>query len=799
MNITLKKKKTCKLATKLIILTFTVVFLFFCQYVQADSIRESSTFSIGALLKNMIPDARDDPGKSIPTKVIVVMDRDHLAPLSEDIVNELQNRVEQLGGHIGSHAFNNVQVWIPLGKIEELAAWQEIRLIKLPTRPQLHSIVSKGVSVIEANSWQNAGWYGQGVKIGIIDSGFQSYSSRLGTELPDSVKIKVFGGDINSSYHGTQCAEIIHDVAPGAELYFAVIDDLDSDFYNAADWLKSQGVRIISCSMGLNSYYYISINLYQAIQSPYLESIYIQMLENLITLEAQMDYTIDLITQEGAIWCIAAGNLAKKQWSGLFIDTDGDNILNFSGYDELNMIGLPLNIPYEEEIYITLFWDENNIGHVYDDYDLFIIDGPGNIVDSSVIPQQVNGIPIEACKFLPVPGVNYYVAVLKYSGGPMQLKFFLGEKKALGNLEYYSPDASIWCPAENADAITVGAVPVNNPGQIEDFSSRGPATNDMFKPDLVAPDGVSTSFGPAYGTSFSTPHVAGAAALVLQAHPDWGPAQIKAALEMSALDIGTPGQDYDSGVGLLKMGMLLETLGQCADLTGFWWNPARDGSGISIERHGNTDFLSWYTYFCNATGDSTWLTAGGYPYSSMIGPFELDSWSGWPLGETPGYFESRTTGNIALLFRGSENATLRVTDPETNEVLTTWDLERFYFGPSTGDSRNGWWWDPAQAGNGVFIEFQGDQLFAAWYSYRSDNSGRWWTLHKYGFNGNSPELLPVTEWTGGACFYSQQVLPIPNQVGEATLTFQDAGHATLSWRADGQSGTYQLQRFLLEN
>jgi hypothetical protein len=247
------------------------------------------------------------------------------------------------------------------------------------------------------------------------------------------------------------------------------------------------------------------------------------------------------------------------------------------------------------------------------------------------------------------------------------------------------------------------------------------------------------------------------------------------------------------------MDMLLETLGQPTDLTGFWWNPARDGSGISIERRGNIDFLSWYTYFCNAPGDSTWLTAGGFPYSSMIGPFELDSWNGWPLGETPGYFEPISTGNVALLFRGNEDAILRVTDPKTNEVLTTWDLERFYFGTSTGNSRNGWWWDPAQAGNGVFIEFQGDQLFAAWYNYRSDNSGRWWTLHKYGFSENGSEPLPITEWTGGACFYSQQVLPISNQVGEATLTFQDDWHATLSWWAEGQSGTYQLQRFLLEN
>jgi hypothetical protein len=89
MTIKFKKDKTCKLTTRQIVLTITIVFFFFCQYVQAESIRESSTFSIGPLLRNMIADTRDDPQKSVLTKVIVVMDRDHLTPLSEDIINEL--------------------------------------------------------------------------------------------------------------------------------------------------------------------------------------------------------------------------------------------------------------------------------------------------------------------------------------------------------------------------------------------------------------------------------------------------------------------------------------------------------------------------------------------------------------------------------------------------------------------------------------------------------------------------------------------------------------------------------------
>ncbi|MGW6948961.1 S8 family peptidase [Streptomyces xanthophaeus] len=116
-------------------------------------------------------------------------------------------------------------------------------------------------------------------------------------------------------------------------------------------------------------------------------------------------------------------------------------------------------------------------------------------------------------------------------------------------------------PGCAASALTVGAV--DRDDSTASFSSRGPAgLQHTLKPEIAAP-GVGISAAAAggrgvyayqsmSGTSMATPHVAGAAAIVKQRHPDWTSQQVKAALVGSA-DTKVPGDVRETGAGRLDV------------------------------------------------------------------------------------------------------------------------------------------------------------------------------------------------------------------------------------------------------
>lgn len=115
--------------------------------------------------------------------------------------------------------------------------------------------------------------------------------------------------------------------------------------------------------------------------------------------------------------------------------------------------------------------------------------------------------------------------------------------------------------------LTVGAV--DRDDSTANFSSRGPAiVSHTLKPEIAAP-GVAISAAAAggrgsqayrsmSGTSMATPHVAGAAAVVKQRHPEWTAQQVKAALVSSAHS-AVPGDVRETGGGRLDVARAIRT------------------------------------------------------------------------------------------------------------------------------------------------------------------------------------------------------------------------------------------------
>ena len=112
------------------------------------------------------------------------------------------------------------QVSITVANLERLAEGDTIRFID-QARDAQPQVVSEGVGVIGANTWHSGGVNGAGVKLAIIDSGFASYTTKLGTELPASVTAVSMRADglLQDGDHGTAVAEIVYDTAPGAQLF----------------------------------------------------------------------------------------------------------------------------------------------------------------------------------------------------------------------------------------------------------------------------------------------------------------------------------------------------------------------------------------------------------------------------------------------------------------------------------------------------------------------------------------------------------------------------------------------------
>jgi len=118
------------------------------------------------------------------------------------------------------------------------------------------------------------------------------------------------------------------------------------------------------------------------------------------------------------------------------------------------------------------------------------------------------------------------------------------------------PGNSLISPADSALVLAVGAT--NSAGVRVDFSSVGPSFDGRIKPDVMAQGvyvvsalpGAVDEYGLVQGTSFSCPLAAGAAALILEARPEWTNLEIMQAMRQTASRANSP--DTKNGYGLVN-------------------------------------------------------------------------------------------------------------------------------------------------------------------------------------------------------------------------------------------------------
>jgi subtilisin family serine protease len=372
------------------------------------------------------------------------------------------------------------------------------------------------------NRWLASGYQGKGVKIAILDSGFRGYRAFLGNALPERVISKSFRQDHNleakDSQHGILCGEVVHTLAPQTELLFANWEpDEPAQFLEAVRWARSQGARIISCSVIMPSW---------------------SDGEGGGPVNQALSRILDKGDDATGVLCFAcAGNTADRHWSGLF-HPGRDGCHEWSPGQISNAVTPWGNDSVSVELY----------GSQAANYELRVFDAVTHAAVGAA-PKEYPLTPArQVVRFEPRSEREYRVQVRLRHGRTGQFHLVvLG-----GGLAYSNARGSIAFPADCSRVLAVGAV--NKDGQRASYSSCGPNSRQP-KPELVAPVPFPSSWRarPFSGTSAAAPQGAALAALLWSRHMEWTADQVRTALRNAAIDLGPPGHDWETGYGRVSL------------------------------------------------------------------------------------------------------------------------------------------------------------------------------------------------------------------------------------------------------
>jgi subtilisin family serine protease len=484
---------------------------------------------------------------------------------------------------------------------------------QLAPEEQIGAVTSQGVEAMNVDEARNNfDVDGEGITIGVISD---SFDRSLNTDI--SANDDVLSGDLpgagnpngytkpvnvlddsvdNSSFltndEGRGMLQLIHDVAPGAELAFHQGGHgTDRDLAGAINDLTAAGADIIVDDLG-------------KIDEPFFQ-------------DGLSSQAIDNAAAQGVAYFSAVGNYANNSYESEFraVESEGDSAIpglegytfhDFNPEAEVDIFqGVTLEIG--ESIDLNFQWDEPfaSVGGkgASNDLDIFLLDSEKKIVASST-ESNVGKDAVEFLSFSPATDEEageYSIAIgqdvtaggeapgfIKYidlSGGTKDAEYFTGSSTAYGHVNATGAESVGAVSYQNTPAF--GAeTPV-----LEDFSSLG-GTQILFddqgnrlpeaeirpQPQITAPDDTNTTFfgnedtdGDGFlnfsGTSAAAPHAAGVAALLLEANPNATPDQVYQALETSAIDMDSPytsgsdpGYDTATGYGFIQADRALDEI-----------------------------------------------------------------------------------------------------------------------------------------------------------------------------------------------------------------------------------------------
>ena len=380
---------------------------------------------------------------------------------------------------------------------------------------------SLGVSKIHEK-----GITGDGVRVGVIDVGFESTNPTIRDNVVDT---RSFTNSETPKRHGTSVAEIITQTAPESDLYLAsVTNDIQTEA--AFGYLQDQNVDIIVSSTG-----FLSPND-----------------------DGDHFLTDDVISarQDGILFVNSAGNLGQTHWEGEFRSTDGDDKHEWTqSGDERNC--LPnCQTEYGGELDVYIRWGSENDNSRY----RAVLYNP---VADQIIARTNTQRATESNRYAALVTdiqTQPVSLIIQHTAGPADDTIEVSvNSKTLSGMERNVPESSLVAPADVPETFSIAAYEVSA-SRVAPYSSRGPTDTGQQGIDVTGYTNIGVENG-LYGvtpfrfsgTSASAPYVGGVAALVEQADSgNPSPATLATTLRSASDDIRVPGDDTVSGSGVIN-------------------------------------------------------------------------------------------------------------------------------------------------------------------------------------------------------------------------------------------------------